>query len=262
MPEKFVFLAGLPRTGSTLLSSILEQNPRIHSRGSSPVAGLMETVEKEINKSELFQADPKVDDAKNVVASVLPNYYATCSKEVVLDKNRSWVARTGSIEYYFGRRNIIVMHRPIDEILASFLKLIKQNPDNTYDKSLKNAGRDVNDVNRCLHIIDTILRGLAIKILEIKDLDNVLMVSYKDITQNTEETLEKIYTFIGEPAFAHDLDNIQHKHRERDQEVYGIGNLHEVRSTVSVTSPPRDSIPRCISQMIDDDAVLSQFSNL
>ena len=39
--QQFVCLSGLPRTGSTLLSAILSQNPLIHAEGNSAVSPLM-----------------------------------------------------------------------------------------------------------------------------------------------------------------------------------------------------------------------------
>ena len=38
---QFVCLSGMPRSGSTLLSSILSQNPIIHAEGNSAVCQLM-----------------------------------------------------------------------------------------------------------------------------------------------------------------------------------------------------------------------------
>ena len=45
MKKTFYFMAGLPRSGSTLLSSILNQNPRFYSGPSSPVLGAMYALE-------------------------------------------------------------------------------------------------------------------------------------------------------------------------------------------------------------------------
>ena len=38
---EMVFLAGLPRTGSTVLSAVLSQNPDIYAGTNSPVCQLM-----------------------------------------------------------------------------------------------------------------------------------------------------------------------------------------------------------------------------
>ena len=46
MIDKFIGLSGLPRSGATLLSAILDQNPEIHAEGSSAVCQLMWDVHK------------------------------------------------------------------------------------------------------------------------------------------------------------------------------------------------------------------------
>jgi sulfotransferase len=40
MGQKFHFISGLPRAGSTLLAAILRQNPRFHAGMTSPVGAL------------------------------------------------------------------------------------------------------------------------------------------------------------------------------------------------------------------------------
>ena len=42
--QKFHFISGLPRSGSTLLAAILRQNPRIHAAMSTPVGSLCNTL--------------------------------------------------------------------------------------------------------------------------------------------------------------------------------------------------------------------------
>jgi hypothetical protein len=42
--EQMFFLAGLPRTGSSLLTNILSQNPDILSEGSSGLLPIIQTI--------------------------------------------------------------------------------------------------------------------------------------------------------------------------------------------------------------------------
>ena len=44
LPQRFHFISGLPRSGSTLLSAILRQNPRFHAGVSSPVGAFFSSV--------------------------------------------------------------------------------------------------------------------------------------------------------------------------------------------------------------------------
>ena len=69
--KTFYFMAGLPRSGSTLLSSILNQNPRFYSGPSSPVLGAMYAVEETFTSNELYTGYPKPDQAIEVIGSSL-----------------------------------------------------------------------------------------------------------------------------------------------------------------------------------------------
>ena len=55
--KRFYFMAGLPRSGSTLLSSILNQNPKFYSGPSSPVLSTMYAIENHLTNDELFDID-------------------------------------------------------------------------------------------------------------------------------------------------------------------------------------------------------------
>ena len=56
---KFYFDCGLPRSGSTLLTALLNQNPNIHAGTLSPVFELMYYT-NEILQGEQAQAFPKL----------------------------------------------------------------------------------------------------------------------------------------------------------------------------------------------------------
>ena len=99
--KTYYFMSGLPRSGSTLLSSILNQNPRFYSGPSSPVVPTMITLENSLSNDELFLGYPKIQEAKEIIASVLPQYYSDRQEPVIFDKNRSWTIRMEYIPGYF-----------------------------------------------------------------------------------------------------------------------------------------------------------------
>ena len=51
MNKKYYLMAGLPRSGSTLLSSILSQNPSFHATVSTPVHLFFDQI---VQKTNLF----------------------------------------------------------------------------------------------------------------------------------------------------------------------------------------------------------------
>jgi len=68
MKELF-FISGLPRSGSTLLSAILRQNPKMYADISSPVQGLVNSAVQVITGSEtnhLIQEDKRKTSSRLV----------------------------------------------------------------------------------------------------------------------------------------------------------------------------------------------------
>ncbi|MGH8137248.1 MAG: sulfotransferase, partial [Steroidobacteraceae bacterium] len=52
--QKFHFISGLPRSGSTLLSAILKQNPRFHAGMTSPLGDMVSTLVAEMSGKNDF----------------------------------------------------------------------------------------------------------------------------------------------------------------------------------------------------------------
>ena len=66
--KTYYFMSGLPRSGSTLLSAILNQNPRFYSGPSSPVVSTMITLEQSLSNDELYLAYPKQQQASDTLS--------------------------------------------------------------------------------------------------------------------------------------------------------------------------------------------------
>ena len=62
--RRFHFISGLPRSGSTLLAAILNQNPRFHAGMTSPLADIMGAVMAEASSKNDFSYD--VSDEQRV----------------------------------------------------------------------------------------------------------------------------------------------------------------------------------------------------
>src|SRR5438874_8813939 len=59
--RKFHFISGLPRSGSTLLAAILNQNPRFRAGMTSPLADIMGVVIAEASSKNDFSFDVSDD---------------------------------------------------------------------------------------------------------------------------------------------------------------------------------------------------------
>lgn len=82
-------MSGLPRSGSTLLSALLYQNPRLHTEPSPPVLQFMEAVENTARDNEAYNGYPKPDCLIRTLQGIAQTYYCTNERPVVIDKNRA-----------------------------------------------------------------------------------------------------------------------------------------------------------------------------
>ena len=271
--KSFYFMAGLPRAGSTLLSTLLNQNPRIYSGPSSPVLGAMFTTHDNFISNELYTGYPKPDSVNKIIGSIIENWYYDIDKPVVIDKNRAWCARVPFIEGYIQQEaKIIVPVRRIDEILSSILTMIKRNPFqegqpriNFVDEYLVKANIPINDETRCQHLLNP--DGIVYESLNATKLgvdeghsDKFHYVDYNDLITDPQGQLNEIYEFLDEESFEHTFDNLLNEHREDDLTTYGLGDMHEVHSKLEKTSPDPDKVlPASIIELYNQNKKTLEF---
>lgn len=247
--KKYYFMAGLPRSGSTLLSSILNQNPKFYSGPSSPVLSTMYAIEQHLLGDELFHGFPKHDQGKEIISNVINHFYSDIDQPIIIDKNRAWTARIFYIEHYIEQpAKIICPVRDIEEILTSMIMMIRRNPYkegneriNFIDEQLVKLNIPINDNNRCEYIAgpDGILGQSLNAINEALSQNNsnkLHFVEYNNLINHPQETMNKLYDFLEEETYEHDFQNIQNLNRENDMSTYGIEDMHEVRSVLKSTS--------------------------
>ena len=91
--RRFHFISGLPRSGSTLLSGILLQNPRFHAGMTSPVGTLCTAVLGQVSAGSEFGAVVGRDKRKALLRGLFDADYADVDRQVVFDTNHAWSAR-------------------------------------------------------------------------------------------------------------------------------------------------------------------------
>ena len=277
MNHSFYFMAGLPRAGSTLLSTLLNQNPRIYSGPSSPVLGSMYNIHEDFQSNELYTGYPKPNQVNEIIGSVIEHWYSDIDKPVVIDKNRAWCARVPFIEGYIKQEaKIIVPVRRIDEILASILTMIKRNPFqegqpriNFVDEQLVKFNIPINDENRCQYLLSN-QGGIVWESLNAAKLgvdeghsDKFLFVDYNDLVKDPQKELNEIYEFLGEEPFEHTFENLSNNHREDDITTYGLGDMHEVHSELKkVSTDPSEILPDSIIELYNSNKSNLEFWNV
>lgn len=222
----FVALSGLPRTGSTLLSAILSQNPEIHAEGNSAVCQLMWDMQQSCEGAawEQLAANGRGADQDALVSSIPAIYYRNVKASHIVDKCRSWTlpANMQMIRRYItDDPKVIVLTRPVDEIVDSFVRLREANGwEGDPKQGLLDPGSE------------PIMRSLeGVNIAEASNTGEFLFVEYGDLIADPLEQVNRIYEFCGWEPFRHDFDNVVNNHPE-DDSVYGLLGMHDIRSTV------------------------------
>jgi len=225
MNNEIVLLAGLPRTGSTLLLNILMQNPEFYAESNSGLCQIMwdAKVSCERNAFEQLTANKRLDKTRDSILKSLPKiYYSDVENKKIIDKCRPWV-KSANIEiarkYISEDIKSIVMIRPMDEVVKSILRLQakdynQENIFNDYYELLINSYESTVD---CLQ----------------KDGKNTLIIEYKDIVKETENTIKRIYKFIGSKYYAHSYSGIEPLIAE-DVSVYNSKDIHNIRSEIEL----------------------------
>jgi sulfotransferase len=238
--KKIFFLAGLPRSGSTLLGSIMSQNPDIHVSPTSPLMDILirlGLICQDLHRDLTFDLDTQ---ATNVGSAVAQAFYEHIPRPYVLDKYRGWPPNVLLAKRFVSPSpKIICPVRPIAEVITSYLKLIRKDPNNKLDKILARDRIQLNDRNRALRIWEQFLaapyNGLLKGMKEHRECLHFL--TYEDLVNKPDEVLEGIYTFLGVPAFdGHSYTRIVNSCAEVKDEALGLKDLHTIRPELSKTS--------------------------
>ena len=237
MDKSFYFLAGLPRSGNTLLSSILNQNPEIYSSPLSPVVEYMWICHNSSQTHESAQTNAYPERSKRVVSKILDTYYSDVEKSIVFDRNKNW-ASPGNIEilnYYLDYKpKIVFTTRPIIEILASMIAIFKDDL-----VSIMNDTEFIQDpsLNKNENLCDFLMSEygqvgqLSIAFDSIDNLndDTMHIVKYEDLLSTPQDTMNAIYDFLEMERFDHNFTNIRKIDQDNDDAAGHPKDLHKIR---------------------------------
>lgn len=263
--KKIYFMAGMPRSGSTLLSSILNQNPILNSGPNSSVINMMMSIEN-FKNDDMYQAYPVEKSLDTVVRSIILNYYYYHKEPICIDKNRGWTAYMDTIfKYITPNPKIICPVRDIKSILTSFISLLRKNnyePGNFIDKNLQG---DKTDDNRCRYLLGPGIVGQSIlnmiNVME-KYPNNILLVDYDELINNIPKTMKRIYNFLDEEYFEHSLD-IKQSFDINDEKVYKLNGMHKIRPTIKkISNHPESILSEFILNECDTNQIIKKYEKL
>lgn len=244
--KQFAFLSGIPRSGSQVLCSVLNQHPLLYASTTSPLADLL------LNFNEVWPAisqaivDRDINQQSNMIRGLINSTYEHIDTPYIIDKNRIWPRLVLPVKNALKQKpKIIFTVRNIPEVISSYILLIRKNSHKVtfIDEDLNKLNLPVNDKNRCKIIWEKYLNHpyTSLRIgLNSNDCEK-LILDYYDIVNNTQYTFDRVCDFLE--IERHSIQTTELKSMDENDAYHGgMDGLHHVRPVMQKTSPPPEEI--------------------
>jgi sulfotransferase len=221
------FLSGLPRSGSTVLTKLLNQHPEIFASSTSPFLDYLLPAAYQLHSIKENHSAGHYVNVQRILSTAAFAFYDT-SKSNIIDKNRGWISNYDGIHKELKQDpKIILTLRPIEEVVASFYKILNHT----------NHGSEAPEqifIGRVAEIYQELMKNAHLK-------DKIYIITYEQLTKDTHNTLDKLENFLEVSHHKYDINNIRDDDPEDDAK-WGIQDLHKIRPTISNTALPPESI--------------------
>ena len=239
--KSFYFISGLPRSGSTLLSGILKQNPEFYADIASPIESITSSIIDILTNSDSNFVIME-NQRKNLLYGIFDGHYKHIEKPVIFDSSRNWTRKTPLIKALFPHAKILCPVRDLVSILNSFEVISSKNP--FYSKTLTKNKDNV--FSRCDDMMDKNSGIVAIPWISLKEgyainPEMIHFVEYGDLCKEPEKTMRNVYKFLEKPYYSHDFENVEYENKNFDL-TCNLEDLHTVRKKV-LYDPPRNILP-------------------
>jgi len=263
--RKMHFISGLPRSGSTLLSALLRQNPRMSAAMTSPVASLVGAVLPKMSGASEFSSFFNDERRRTIIKGIFEGYYADVGPEKILfDTNRTWAAKAPLLKEIYPNCRIICCVREVGWIIDSVERMLRKNPMQLSRVFNFQAGGTVYSRVHSLMNSDNGFVGLAWASLReawfSDSAKRLIVINYDSFVRNPAIVMNRLYAELGEPAFAHDYDNVAYDEPDYDAHL-GMPGMHKVRDKVEHQSREPCVPPDVFAKYSDANFWLSPEGN-
>ena len=233
--RKLLFLIALPRSGNTLFTSIINQNPEIACTANSVTLEIMKNLFL-VKTTDTFKNFSDHKSLDNILDNVYNLYYKNWPQKIIIDRGPALTsANPGNFEllqkHFKPGFKCIVLLRDLMDVFASYMKWYTENPDSFVNKF------GFSDEEKLLALMNK--DGAIVK--EIKSIQNAYnypnmchFIRYNDMITDPEKIFKELYKFLDEPYYPHYFENLKQiniNDIKYDDTVVGK-NMHTIRPTV------------------------------
>ena len=246
--QQLHYSLGLPRTASTLIMNILNENPRIFTTGTCCMPHLVNACQKKSNEISEFAALDKDVLNKSYINFLRQGmrgwFEAMTDKPIVFSKSRSWsefLPHTFAID---PNSKYLVILRDLRDIICSFESLLWKYPEVIYGDGETQFLEEPYEKRMEVYCTDTIsLLGRPLQMLprlmEVakKNPNSFFILQHEFFNEKPRETMQMIYQWLGEENFEHDFDNIPKPDYYEHDTVYRSLVSHKTGSKLKKLDP-------------------------
>jgi sulfotransferase len=251
-------LTSLPRTGSTLLLYILNQNPIFEIGPDSEIGNLLyhnkTFIQENITHFQL--PHEKVSDCFNEFCrkgtEAWVNQISSPDK-IFIDKSRHWLKDLDYVFSLFPNIKILITIRDLRGILNSFEKIHNNSLFVDRQSFHHNITHDLQH-QRVASILDLFfIRDGLFSLKELVDIpkkykNQIKICRYEDLLHDSQKVLSEVYEFLDLPRFNHDFNNIQQgDYYDNPYQPYGC---HKIKNSIELKEETFSELREDTQQLI------------
>lgn len=255
--KKINLIAGLPRSGSSLLVNVLNSNPNFHSTPTSGVMDVLNGIRSTFSHNISFKAQDRMMLTDDIAASMrgFLNGYFEYKGDVIFDKSRGWVSQLRLLDEILGHQDTKIIWCYRDP------KMIVNSIENQYHKTILFENMDELNAPESFKVFEDriqmhygLIDGPVKMLLDAIDFgygDRIIIVPYDSLCSRPQVMLNEIHQFIGEEEYQYDVDNVKQSVFEWDG-VYNYKFPHNIKEGKIVESNPKIVYPNRYFNIIEE----------
>ena len=225
MQKQLHFLSGIPRSGSTVLAAILNQNPMTHVSTTSGLVHALDGLANTWHSAGLLNDnDPTREKLAQTMRGCIDAFYNDTDKPVIIDKSRGWPMPQimGAMAQVIGRPcKVIATVRPVPDCMASFVRVAK--PEDLDD--FMYSGQLGDHLKAAYLSVQAGYEAMP---------DNFLFIEYDNLLADPKKELARIHEFLELPDYDYDFGNIDGSSvKEDDENLHGYAGMHDIKPVLA-----------------------------
>lgn len=247
--RKLHFIGGLPRSGSTMLAAILNQNPKFHVGITCPSLSLVSFLDTHVSRNPEVQTQLNEDDRRRYCKSLILGHYSVVDEEkTVFVSHRASATLFPRLNDAFGEVKLVAMVRSPAWVFDSFERYRYKYPTRTPSflpagqtqvEAFESMIRPNGIIGMPLHEVHSIYLGPLSH--------QMMLIEYEAFCAAPGQCMEAIYKFLDEELYEHDFDNFTYSASQFDTAL-DAPDLHTVSGPIKNVARTTILPPRLFDQ--------------